>query len=80
MFAARDIGVGEEVCVSYLDDEGLGLCLKRREGLLRNWFGGCWCGRCRGERGEGDDGDGGDDGNGGGHGDGDRCPSRCIVT
>lgn len=49
LFARRDIKAGEEIHVSYLDEEGLGQNRARRSAMLKgNWLSGdCMCARCK---------------------------------
>jgi SET and MYND domain-containing protein len=47
------VGVGEELCISYLSGEERGMGrVKRRERLRATWGFECGCGRCEGANGE----------------------------
>jgi hypothetical protein len=49
MKAMHDIKQGEELCVSYLDNEDLELPVKKRHEKLETWFPRCLCVRCKEE-------------------------------
>jgi hypothetical protein len=53
MYATRDIGMGEDLCISYIGQQGNEMGLKERRRKLMGWFGmDCGCGKCVREAGE----------------------------
>ena len=47
IYAVRPIEVGDEVCISYFGDEGLGIARKERQRVLREqYLFDCDCSRC----------------------------------
>jgi SET domain len=50
MTTKRQIMEGEELCISYLNDENLKLSHTERQEKLATWFRECGCGKCRRSR------------------------------
>lgn len=56
LFATRDVGVGEELCISYIGQEGNEMGVVERRRKLMGWFGmDCGCGKCVREAKEAED-------------------------